>query len=100
MMVIWCIVKTTVDLPDELMRTVKVRAASEGRSLKDVMSELIRRGLARDGRPAGGVTSRVRLPLVRCAHGASPSDEVTPERVATLLAQEEERRTRTPAPQP
>ena len=37
--------KTTLELPDELMRSVKVRAAETDRKLKDVVSELIRRGL-------------------------------------------------------
>ena len=32
------LMKTTVELPDELMRTVKVLAAKEGRMLKDVMA--------------------------------------------------------------
>ncbi len=37
--------KTTLELPDPLMRKVKVRAAETDRKLKDVMAELIARGL-------------------------------------------------------
>jgi len=37
--------KTTLELPDDLMRRVKVRAASSDRKLKDTVEELIRRGL-------------------------------------------------------
>ncbi len=37
--------KITLDLPDPLMRRVKIRAASEGRKLKDIVSELLERGL-------------------------------------------------------
>ncbi|MGH8565763.1 MAG: hypothetical protein ACREXW_17400 [Gammaproteobacteria bacterium] len=37
--------KTTLELPDDLMRAVKVRAAATERKLKDVVAELIRRGL-------------------------------------------------------
>jgi plasmid stability protein len=37
--------KTTLELPDDLMRQVKVRAASSDRKLKDTVEELIRRGL-------------------------------------------------------
>lgn len=37
--------KTTLDLPDELMREIKIRAAIQGRKLKDVVAESIRRGL-------------------------------------------------------
>ncbi len=38
--------KTTLDLPDELMRGMKIRAASEGKKLKDVIAEAIRDSLA------------------------------------------------------
>jgi plasmid stability protein len=38
-------VKTTLELPDELMRAVKIRAAVEGRKLKDVVAEALQAGL-------------------------------------------------------
>lgn len=38
--------KTTLELPDELMRAVKVRAAQSNRRLKDVVAELLERGIA------------------------------------------------------
>lgn len=81
--------KTTVDLPDELMRAVKVRAAQEGRKLKAVMADIVERGLAAD--PAAGVQppGRVLLPLVECAHEARLNEEMTPEHVATALEREE-----------
>lgn len=37
--------KTTLELPDELMRHLKIRAAQSDRRLKDVVTELIERGL-------------------------------------------------------
>ena len=37
--------KTTLEIPEDLMHAVKVRAAATGRKLKDVVAELIRRGL-------------------------------------------------------
>ncbi len=37
--------KTTLELPDELMRKLKVRAAATDRKLKDTVEEVIRRGL-------------------------------------------------------
>lgn len=37
--------KTTLDLPDPLMRRVKIRAASEGRKLKEIISDLLEKGL-------------------------------------------------------
>lgn len=38
--------KTTLELPDLLMRQVKMRAAETDRTLKDLIAELISRGLA------------------------------------------------------
>jgi len=38
--------KTTLDLPDELMREVKIRAVQEHRKLKDVIADFIRKGMA------------------------------------------------------
>ncbi len=40
--------KTTLELPDPLMREVKIRAAQTDRKLKDVIAELIARGLAEE----------------------------------------------------
>lgn len=47
-MVLWenVTVKTTLELPDGLMRAVKLRAAHSNRRLKDVMVELLERGLS------------------------------------------------------
>jgi len=88
-LVIWLVVKTTVELPDELVREVKVRAAREGRRLKDVMAEVVRRGLA-DPPPRKRTTpSRVRLPLVQCVHPATPDQEMTPEWTAQILQDSE-----------
>ena len=38
--------KTTLDLPDVLMKQVKLRALQEGRKLKDAVADLLRKGLA------------------------------------------------------
>ncbi len=37
---------TTLELPDELMREVRIRAAMEGRKLKDVVEQALGTGLA------------------------------------------------------
>ena len=80
--------KTTLDLPDELMREVKIRAVLEDRKLKDQIAHLLRRGLAgrQDTAP---IVNRVQIPLVECGHAATPSSEMTPARVARLLLEEE-----------
>jgi len=38
--------KTTLDLPDALVKQVKLRALREGRKLKDAVADLLRKGLA------------------------------------------------------
>jgi plasmid stability protein len=81
--------KTTLELPDELMRAVKIRAATEGRKLKDVVADLLRRGLAEEPKGARRVRKRVQLPLIECAHDARPGQEMTPKRVAEVLAHED-----------
>ena len=81
--------KTTLDLPDDLMRAVKIRAVEENRRLKDTIAELLRRGLAREAGVPPTVRKRVTLPLVECAHEARRGEEMTPERVAQILLEEE-----------
>jgi len=39
--------KTTLDLPDDLMRAAKVRAAQENVKLKDLVADALREALAR-----------------------------------------------------
>ena len=81
--------KTTLDLPDELMRAVKIRAVEENRKLKDAIADLLRRGLSKVSAGPPVVRKRVKLPLVRCTHEAGPGDEMTPDRVAEILLEEE-----------
>jgi plasmid stability protein len=80
-------VKTTLDLPDDLMREVKIRAVMENRKLKDAIADLLRRGLSQRSQPR--IRHRVAFPLVRCARKARPDEEMTPERVAGILLEEE-----------
>jgi hypothetical protein len=84
-------VKTTIDLPDELMRTIKIRAIQENRKLKDMVADLLRRGLAAESGPPRVARERIQLPLVRCAHPADPSKGMTAERVAQILLEGEAR---------
>jgi plasmid stability protein len=86
--------KTTLDLPDNLMRAVKIRAAEENRKLKDVIADLLRHGLSLPSEKPPVARQRVRLPLVQCAHEARPGEELTPERVAQILSEEEAERQR------
>ena len=81
--------KTTLDLPDDVVRAVKIRAVQENRKLKDMIADLLRRGLAQEPRSPSAVRNRVKLPLVECAHEARPGEEMTPDRVADVLLDEE-----------
>jgi plasmid stability protein len=80
--------KTTLDLPDDLMREVKIRAVRENRRLKDAVADLLRRGLSQR-RSEAKSPHRVALPIVECGHKARPREEMTPERVAGILLEEE-----------
>jgi plasmid stability protein len=82
-------VKTTLELPDDLMRAVKVRAAQEGRRLKEVMAEVVRLGLSHEPSEAARIRHRVRLPLIEGGHPARPEDEMTPQRIHEILLQQE-----------
>jgi hypothetical protein len=53
--------RTTVDIPDPLYRELKGKAASEGRSVK----ELILRGVEHELRGQRTGSGRVRLPIVK-----------------------------------
>jgi hypothetical protein len=80
--------KTTLDLPDELMRAIKVRAAQQNRKIKDVVTELLKWALSQtESGSATPLSRRVQLPLIQYGGAAGP--EMTPQRVATALLDEE-----------
>ena len=53
--------RTTVDIPDQLYRRLRSKAASEGRTAKELIVQGVEQVLARDRRARG---RRVRLPIV------------------------------------
>lgn len=55
--------RTTLDLPDPLLRRLKSRAALEGTTLKELVHQLVERGLESSGLPAR-TTSRSPLPTI------------------------------------
>lgn len=81
--------KTTLELPDELMRAVKIRAANENKRLKEVVADAIRRGLEEQPRRLSKIRHRIKLPLLQGGHPAAPGEELTPERVAQILLDQE-----------
>jgi hypothetical protein len=79
--------KTTLELPDELMRAIKIRAVHENKRLKDVVAQLLERGMASES-PAPAPRHRVKLPLIT-GRAATPETEITPERLAEILNDQE-----------
>ena len=89
--------KTTLDLPDALVKQVKLRALHEGRKLKDAVADLLRKGLACPPTPEPPMTSprvvrdpETGLPLILCDPKA-PAGKMTAEQ---LIALEHETQTR------
>ena len=87
--------KTALDLPDDLVREVKIRAVMQGRRMKDVIAELLRIGLdaPADFSNATGPTiardSISGLPVILCRQTPSKQDQLTPERLASILLDQE-----------
>lgn len=89
-------VKTTLELPADLVRALKIRAVEENRRIKDVAAEALRKGLVPEQRPApeervepDPIRHRVTLPLIHSTHPAPPGQGLTPERVAQILEDED-----------
>jgi len=86
--------KTTLDLPEDLVREMKLRAVHEGRKLRDVATEIFRRGLAQTtpqtavATQASVVQNRVKLPLIQCPPG-TPKFNLTPEDIDRILLEQE-----------
>ena len=71
--------KTTLDLPDALIREVKLRAVVQGRTVKDLVAEILRQGLGitppgpPEKPPVGSLVEigESGLPLIRCRPDAT-----------------------------
>lgn len=63
--------RTTIDLPDPLLREVITRAVQQGLKLKDLVANYIEVGLHGNGGPARNVLPRHRssIPIAREADG-------------------------------
>ncbi len=83
--------KTTLNLPADLLHAIKQRALREGRRLADIAVELMRQGLAQSVPPSRPGKSKIviqanGLPVVHCAANA-PASDMTAE---ALIALEQE----------
>ena len=80
--------KTTLDLPEELIKELKLRAVHEGKKLKEVATEALQRGLAIPGHENAPAHPRHPLPLIECQI-IDPTAAPTPERIAAILTDQE-----------
>lgn len=81
--------KTTLDLPNDLVRELKLRAVNEGKKLKDVVADLIRRGFGRDDAARGAMSPReghIDVPLFPTAADA-PANHMT---IGEIIAAEQQ----------
>lgn len=74
--------KTTIDLPPDLVREIKLLAVNEGKKLKDVAAELLRRGLSSSRTQT---RSEAYEDFLLSASASAP--EMTPERVRQILGE-------------
>ena len=79
--------RTTVDLPDELLRQIKAKAALEGMTLKELLTAYIFSGL-RQPMPSKATTPRSKIPVI-IRSGKSRILNVTPALQAQLEEEED-----------
>ena len=84
-----CFMKTTLDLPEELVREMKILAAREGRKLRDVATEIIQRGISTTEPTIKPKGKRVKLPFFQGKKPINPADELTPDKIHDILMNQE-----------
>ena len=57
--------RTTLDLPDDLFRQVKAKAALDGTKLKDLLTRYVQSGLRQSAPPPGRSRKRSDLPVIK-----------------------------------
>ena len=81
--------KTTLDLPEPLVREMKLRAVQQGRKLKDVAAEVFQRGLRAASPQAGNRPLRQALdtPVFVCEDARASAKHMTVEQLLQLEQQ-------------
>jgi len=72
--------KTTIDLPADLVREMKILAVHEGRKLKDVAADLLKRGLS-----SGQSKPKSKVPKDFLLSAPASAPEMTPDQVRRIL---------------
>jgi plasmid stability protein len=78
--------RTTLDLPDSLLRELKSRAARNGQSLKSLLNELIQRALVL---PAAPDVEQAGLPVLRRLQEQASTASAPPVQTNAQLAEKE-----------
>jgi len=95
------LIRTTIDLPEDLLRQAKARAALDGKKLKDLLTVFIQEGLRR--RDSSRTAARGRLvgrrspPPVLVPRRGVPIPAVSPDALRQLEDEEDEARHARPA---
>src|SRR5579872_918384 len=95
--------KTTFDLPEEIIREIKLQAVLQRRTAKSLVADLLREGLGMTPRDAklrpplgeGLEIDEVGLPVIRCNPGAPASRMSVPQSLELeqqILAAEDKQR--------
>jgi hypothetical protein len=80
--------RTTLDIPDELFRQAKAKAALEGLSLKDVLTRFVENGLREANPPPTTARQRSKLPVIKRRARSSVPD-LTPALQARFQEEED-----------
>ncbi len=80
--------KTTIEIPDELFREVKARAAMEGIKLKDLIADALREKLCA---PPGDKLRRTKFPIIESTNtGLQITDEMVNDAIEQMYKEEAE----------
>jgi len=80
--------RTTLDLPDSLLRELKTRAALNGQSLKSLLNELIQRAMRMPATPEL-VQEEMSLPVLKRLQEAQPTPAQTNAQLEDQTLQED-----------
>ena len=82
--------RTTLDLPDETFRQLKAQAALKGMKLKELVTQLIERGLAHEPNQPTAQRERTPLPVaIRFDPNVRPAPALTNAELYAILDEED-----------
>ena len=80
--------RTTIDIPDELLRAAKAKAALEGRSLKDLMLDGLLQVMKQPA-PKRRALRKAKFPIIKSTHtGRKITEEMVNEAIEDMYKQE------------